>query len=458
MAPLGLRNIFSGPSKDPQLSAAGRPSNHDGYMGPGTFPGGLPLDQGREPSTSHWDKQAGLMSRGASVMDYGGLSELNLEDSSGRPIMTNPSRSRVTSRPLSRYHSEEEDGDLVHVSRPRSQRRHSSESSSSLEMNRVDERDVLPHGPHEFGLSSRSHRKHDSRHPSDHHRGHSTYRDYDSRSHRDGRRSYRDRSRSYLDDRSREMSYRDDREYHDDHRYHGDDDPYYRERSRSRHRSRHNRGSRYHDQMLDREGRLPVIIMFDNGRGSYDNAWYIKPGTSRVLFEDIYGNEVSRVGDFSNGDSIRREPIVIDQYGGPPPFEFMSGNGRHSSKYPSYRRHDRRGPLLQGSPGSDPVMSVNYPGSGRHGMQTGSHYGSHVHPTPMLMSVRRSPDVDRGDFTHMGLRGPPPADELHHALDRQLSMRSRARTPAPSPQHAPSMSRAPSRAHSSTSRRSRPAQ
>lgn len=54
MAPLGLKNIFSGPSKEPQHNTAGRlVSNQDGYMGPGSFPGGLPPDQGREPPTSH---------------------------------------------------------------------------------------------------------------------------------------------------------------------------------------------------------------------------------------------------------------------------------------------------------------------------------------------------------------------------------------------------------------------
>lgn len=52
MAPLGLKNIFSGPSKEPQLHTARRLSN-DGYMGPGTLPGGLPLDHGREPPTGH---------------------------------------------------------------------------------------------------------------------------------------------------------------------------------------------------------------------------------------------------------------------------------------------------------------------------------------------------------------------------------------------------------------------
>jgi hypothetical protein len=207
------------------------------------------------------------MSRGASVMDYGGLSELNLEDSNGRPIMTNPSRSRVSSRPLSRYHSEEED-DMVHVSRPRSRRRHSSESSSSLEVNRVDNRDVLPHSAHEFGLSSRSHRRHDSRHPSDYRRGYSSHQQTTMV---DPIAMMGDPivtdSRSYRDDRYRDRSYRDDRAYRDDRRYYRDDDPYYRERSRSRHRSRHHRSSRYHDQMEDHEGRLPVIIMFDNGRG-----------------------------------------------------------------------------------------------------------------------------------------------------------------------------------------------
>ena len=68
---------------------------------------------------------------------------------------------------------------------------------------------------------------------------------------------------------------------------------------------------------------------------SYDNVWYIKPETPPVVFEDVYGNEITRwvkrelgsslrnltdriprVGDFSNGQPIRRQPIVLDQYGG----------------------------------------------------------------------------------------------------------------------------------------------
>ena len=211
------------------------------------------------------------MSRGASVMDYGGLSELNLEDSNGRPITTNPGRSRVSSRPLSRY--EEGENDIIHVGRPRSQRRHSSESSESLEANRIDNQDTLPHSAHEFGLPSRSHHRHNSRHQSDYRRGYSSHRaDYDGRSHRDDGRSYRDHSRSYRDDRYRDRSYRDDRTYRDDrayrddHKYYRDDDPYHRERSRSRHHSRRH-SSRYHDYPEDHEGRLPVIIMFDNGRG-----------------------------------------------------------------------------------------------------------------------------------------------------------------------------------------------
>ena len=68
---------------------------------------------------------------------------------------------------------------------------------------------------------------------------------------------------------------------------------------------------------------------------SYDNVWYIKPETPPVIFEDVYGNEVTRyverdfgsrlrnlnycaprIGDFSRGDPIRRESIVLDHYGG----------------------------------------------------------------------------------------------------------------------------------------------
>jgi len=212
------------------------------------------------------------MPRG-SVMDYG-LSELNLEDSDGRPITSNPSRSRVSSRPLSRYRPEDsgdEDHDIVHVSRPRSRIRHSSESSSSLEAGRVDNPDILPHNAHDFGLSSRSHRRHDSRHPPDyHHRSYSSHPvDYDGRPYRDDGRSYRDDGRSYRDDRSYRdrRSYRDDRSHRDDRRRYRDDDPYRRERSRSRHRSRGHRSSRYHDALEDHEGRLPAILMFDNGRG-----------------------------------------------------------------------------------------------------------------------------------------------------------------------------------------------
>lgn len=232
------------------------------------------------------------MSRGATVMDHGDLSELNLEDSNGHPIMTNPSRSRVSSRTHSRYRpddSGEEDNDIVHVGRPRSRIRHSSESSSSPEMNRINGQDVLPHTAHEFGLSSRSHRRYDSRHPSDYRHAHPNHpADYDGRSYHDDGRSYHDDGRSYRndgrsrrddrrpyrddsryrDDRSyRDRSYRDDRTHRDDRRRHRDDDPYNRERSRSRHRSRHHRGSRHHDYLEDHEGRLPTIVMFDNGRG-----------------------------------------------------------------------------------------------------------------------------------------------------------------------------------------------
>ena len=68
---------------------------------------------------------------------------------------------------------------------------------------------------------------------------------------------------------------------------------------------------------------------------SYDNVWEIKPGTPPVIFEDVYGNEITRyakrdlgsrlrslthriarIGDFSNGDTIRRQSIILDHYGG----------------------------------------------------------------------------------------------------------------------------------------------
>lgn len=95
---------------------------------------------------------------------------------------------------------------------------------------------------------------------------------------------------------------------------------------------------------------------------SYDNVWYIKSGASPVVFEDIYGTELTRcverglrprllylshhnirTGDFSNGDSIRREPIVLDQYGGyviPP--NVLLGPGLTSLPKPtSIRFHGR---------------------------------------------------------------------------------------------------------------------
>lgn len=112
---------------------------------------------------------------------------------------------------------------------------------------------------------------------------------------------------------------------------------------------------------------------------SYDNVWYIKSGASPVVFEDIYGTELTRcverglrprllylshhnlrTGDFSNGDSIRREPIVLDQYGGyvippthcwdldllpfqsPLPFDFMDEYSHRSSKRRSHRSSYRR--------------------------------------------------------------------------------------------------------------------
>jgi hypothetical protein len=77
----------------------------------------------------------------------------------------------------------------------------------------------------------------------------------------------------------------------------------------------------------------PIILMFENGRGGYDNMWYIYPGKSPVIFQDPNGNEITRyeaylmkmdtmliwpysVGDFSDATSARtKPPIVLDRFG-----------------------------------------------------------------------------------------------------------------------------------------------
>lgn len=36
--------------------------------------------------------------------------------------------------------------------------------------------------------------------------------------------------------------------------------------------------------------------MFENGRGGYENLWYITPGEAPVVFQDAEGNEITRCG------------------------------------------------------------------------------------------------------------------------------------------------------------------
>jgi hypothetical protein len=34
--------------------------------------------------------------------------------------------------------------------------------------------------------------------------------------------------------------------------------------------------------------------MFEDGRGGYENMWYVIPGESAVIFKDSDGNEITR--------------------------------------------------------------------------------------------------------------------------------------------------------------------
>lgn len=107
---------------------------------------------------------------------------------------------------------------------------------------------------------------------------------------------------------------------------------------------------------------------------SYDNVWEIKPGTPPVIFEDVYGNEITRYAKRDLGSRLRSLTIILPGLvisrmeilfdanqlfltitegmrfqttyrwalglytsfsPSPPPFELMGGHRRHSSKYRS---------------------------------------------------------------------------------------------------------------------------
>lgn len=77
-----------------------------------------------------------------------------------------------------------------------------------------------------------------------------------------------------------------------------------RRRKRRSHRSR------------DESSKNPIILMFENGRGGYDNMWYIYPGESPVIFQDANGNEITRYDlpatqyDLSNLHSLQRRRLL----------------------------------------------------------------------------------------------------------------------------------------------------
>lgn len=64
-------------------------------------------------------------------------------------------------------------------------------------------------------------------------------------------------------------------------------------RSRSRPRERRRR-TRKRSHSGSRTKQPPLILMFENGRGGYENLWYITPGDAPVVFQDADGNEITR--------------------------------------------------------------------------------------------------------------------------------------------------------------------
>jgi len=178
--------------------------------------------------------------------------------------------------------------------------------------------------------------------------------------------------------------------------------------------------------------------MFENGRGGYDNMWYIYPGKSPVIFQDPNGNEITRVGDFSNTTSAgTRPPIVLDRFG-----RAQNDNNPHayehdaaSTMYTPSQYH-RGTPRYAGSRPLSPSPSVTF-------INLHSNGGPHLHHLDPLRAQpgghTPSPGPNVIYMDEQGRKSPSTSSRSSSSSRSESTLSDQGRTYVTS--HAPSQAR-----------------
>lgn len=121
----------------------------------------------------------------------------------------------------------------------------------------------------------------------------------------------------------------------------------------------------YADGHETRPMRYDEIHPGGHGRhsGSHGPIYYIIPGGASVIFQDEYGNEVARVGDFSGRPAPRSAPFVVQDSHGR---ELYSYDGRDHER--GYRPRDPRVVMIDPNQHSSkrPSSSRSYSSQGYH--------------------------------------------------------------------------------------------
>lgn len=127
--------------------------------------------------------------------------------------------------------------------------------------------------------------------------------------------------------------------------------------------------------------------------GSHGPIYYIIPGGVSVIFQDEYGNEVARVGDFSGRPASRPAPFVVqDKYGR----ELYSYDGGDRER--PYRHNDPRVVMIDTNQQSSKRPSRSYPSQSYHSDPSYRHHDDYYHEN----RGRGYRDRDHGDYYRDG--------------------------------------------------------
>lgn len=373
MPSFNLRNIFAGRSRPVEQPEYQYPHGsfpaHDSFnpRGPSSPPssrhGAL---RSKQPSTAQWGDRAGPTSRGATVLDYDDRSDSSSLLTEGVLVQDADHISAVhtphTEHSLSDSYLDDEDEGVV----PARSRSHTWSSSGSTSTR----------------SSGRTRSDHSELPP----------------------RIIPEYSRPYSEYRS---------EYTAGTRYTHSPETHSHERSYSSSRG-HRRTKRRRSS--DKPAQGPVILMFENGRGGYDNMWYVMPGTTPVIFQDSNGNEITRVGDFSQAASTRTQPPIfldstprrrpdVREHQTDPGSEHYAPQATSENNHGTSRYRSARGPP------TSPVPSVNFINL----QGDGTPQAHHLEPLRAYASPR--PNV-----VYMDSRGRPSAPTSSRTLSRSNSV------------------------------------